>query len=265
MAAVEVQNIHLAYDKMLVAENVSFKAESGAISGLIGPNGSGKSTIIKALCRFITPSSGKILLDGRDIGNYSQKELATMVSVVPQFPLLPSLFTAYEIVLMGRNPHMGLFDWEGREDHLIARRSMEMVGISTLAPRRIGELSGGEIQCVVIARALAQGTRIILLDEPTSNLDIGREVEVLDLLKKIARGKGVTIIMALHDLNLAAQYCDQIILLNKGRIYKSGQPEEVITGRTVKDIYGAGSIVFPHPLNKKPTVIPVAGTSRMSG
>lgn len=261
MVNVEAQNIYLAYGKSVVVKDVSFKAEAGLVSGLIGPNGSGKSTIIKALGRLIPVSSGKIFIEGRDVKSYSQRELAALVGMVPQFPLLPGLFTAYDVVLMGRNPHIGFFGWEKEIDHQIAREAMRMAGIGALAGRRINELSGGEIQSVVIARALAQETGAIILDEPTSNLDIGREVEILDLLKGLALEKGITIIMALHDLNLAAQYCDRITLLNGGRVQSVGSPEEVITEDAIKDVYGARSLIFPHPLNKRPVVIPVAGSS----
>ena len=184
--------------------------------GLIGPNGSGKSTVIKALSRVITAAAGRIPRQRTDITTIPRLELACLVGVVPQLPLLPSTFTAFEIVLMGRNPHLGLFQSEGPRDWALAWQAMEKTGTLALAGRRVNELSGGEIQCLLIARVLVQETEAILLDEPTANLDIGRQVEVLDLIKGLCKGNRMTVLAALHDLNLAAQYCDRLVLDQRG-------------------------------------------------
>jgi iron complex transport system ATP-binding protein len=265
MIELEMQNVSLGYNNKPVLKDITLRASPGELVGLIGPNGSGKSTIIKALSRIINPFSGKILLDGQDIVRIPRRELACLVGVVPQMPLLPSTFTAFEIVLMGRNPHLGLFQSEGPRDWAIAWRAMEQTTTRLLANRRINELSGGEIQCLLIARVLVQETKVILLDEPTANLDIGRQVEILDLIRKLCIKNNLTVLAALHDLNLAAQYCDRLCLINEGRIYAEGTPVEVITDRHIKEVYGAENCVYTHPINGLPTVLLSANRNESAG
>ena len=265
MIELEMQNVSLGYNYKPVLKDITLRASPGELVGLIGPNGSGKSTIIKALSRVIHPYSGRIFLDGQDIVRIPRKELACLVGVVPQMPLLPSTFTAFEIVLMGRNPHLGLFQAEGQRDWAIAWRAMEETTTRSLASRRVNELSAGEIQCLLIARVLAQETKAILLDEPTANLDIGRQVEILDLIKNLCRENKLTVLAALHDLNLAAQYCDRLFLINEGGIYTEGTPPEVITERNIKQVYGAENCVYTHPINGLPTVLLSAKRNKSSG
>jgi len=255
MIELEMRNVTLGYDHHPVLEDITLKASPGEMVGLIGPNGCGKSTIIKALSHVISPRSGRVLVDGRDIKDIPRRELACLVGVVPQLPLLPSTFTALEIVLMGRNPHLGLFQSEGYHDWAIARQAMAQTGTEPLTNRRVNELSGGEIQCLLIARVLVQETKAILLDEPTANLDIGRQVEILDLIKNLCRENNLTVLAALHDLNLAAQYCDRLILINEGHIHARGTPAEVITDKNIKRVYGAENCVYTHPINGLPTVL----------
>lgn len=262
MAELEMRSVSLGYNHQAVLRDISLRAAPGELVGLIGPNGSGKSTVIKALSRVIRPLSGRILLDGRDVSGISRRDLACLVGVVPQMPLLPSSFTAFEIVLMGRNPHLGIFQSEGQRDRAIARQAMEKTATSLLADRRINELSGGEIQCLMIARVLVQETRAILLDEPTANLDIGRQVEILDLIKGLCTGNDMTVLAALHDLNLAAQYCDRLFLINEGRLHAEGTPAEVITDENIRQVYGAGNCVYPHPVNGLPAVLINAGRQK---
>lgn len=265
MVELKTQGITLAYGKKKVVEDLTFQVIPGEIVGIVGPNGSGKSTIIKALSRVITPHSGKVLINDRDISRIPRKELALLIGVVPQNPLLPSAFTAFDIVLMGRNPHLGLFQYEGQRDIEITWQAMKQTSTQDLAERRISELSGGEIQCVVIARALAQETEAILLDEPTANLDISRQIEILDLIKKLCRKNKLAVVMALHDLNLAVHYCDRLLLINKGRIHTEGAPTEVITTQNLEEVYGPGSYVTTHPLSGLPVVLPRVGDSKNSG
>jgi iron complex transport system ATP-binding protein len=163
---------------------------------------------------------------------------------------------------MGRNPHLGLLQHEGTKDVAIAWEAMWKTATQSLARRRIGELSGGEIQSVVIARVLAQQTEAVLLDEPTANLDIGRQIEVLDLIKELCQGNGFTVVIALHDLNLAAQYCDHLILIDKGVIHCQGKPDKVITTDNIANVYGSGSYIYEHPLSGLPVVLPIAGSSK---
>ena len=255
MIELEMQRVTLGYNHHPVLEDITLKVSPGELVGLIGPNGSGKSTIIKALSHVINPSSGKVLVGGQDITAIPRRELACMVGVVPQLPLLPSTFTAFEIVLMGRNPHLGLFQSESKRDWSIARRAMEQTGTEELANRYVNELSGGEIQCLLIARVLVQETSAILLDEPTANLDIGRQGEILGLIKNLCTRNKLAVLAAVHDLNLAAQYCDRLLLINERHIHAQGTPREVITDGNIKEVYGAENCVYTHPVNGLPTVL----------
>ena len=264
MIKIEMQDVCLGYGRKVVLKDLTFQVSPGEIVGLIGPNGCGKSTIIRALSHTISSYSGKILLDGQDVTKIPRRQLAQLLGVVPQMPLLPSAFTAFEIVLMGRNPHLGLFQYEGPKELAIACKAMEKTGTQSLAGRRVSELSGGEIQGLLIARVLAQETKAILLDEPTANLDIGRQIEILDLIKNLCRENNLTVLAALHDLNLASQYCDRLVLINNGRIQAEGTPREVITARNIADVYGAESCVYTHPVNGLPCVLLNTGNNKMA-
>jgi len=262
MIKIEMHNVRLGYDRKVVLKDLTLQVRPGEMVGLIGPNGCGKSTIIRALSRVISPFSGKILLDGKDVSKIPRRDLARLLGVVPQMPLLPSAFTAFEIVLMGRNPHLGLFQYEGPRELAITWQAMERTATRPLAGRRVSELSGGEIQCLLIARVLAQETKAILLDEPTANLDIGRQVEILDLIKNLCLENNLAVLAALHDLNLASQYCDRLVLINNERVYAEGTPREVITPENIKEVYGAESCVYTHPLNGLPAVLLHAGNNK---
>jgi len=259
MITLELQGVSLGYGRNLVIRNMSFRVTPGEVVGLIGPNGCGKTSIIKALSRVISPYSGKILLDGKVISNIPRGDLARLVGVVPQNPNLPEAFTAFEVVLMGRNPHLGLLRYEGTRDLTIVWWAMERTATDSLAERRMSELSGGERQRVTIARVLAQEPKAVLLDEPTANLDISHQVEILDLIKNLCLEENLTVLVALHDLNLAAQYCDRLLLINDGQIYAEGTPWEVISPANIKEVYGAESCVYPHPANHLPIVLVSGG------
>lgn len=264
MVELETKAITLAYGEKKVIDDVTFRVMPGELVGLVGPNGSGKSTIIKALSRVITPYSGKVLINGQDISQIKRKELSLLISVVPQTPILPSAFTAFEIVLMGRHPHLSLLQYEGPKDVDITWQAMEQTSTQCLAERRVGELSGGEIQCVVIARALAQQTQSILLDEPTANLDISRQIEILDLIKGQCQISKLAVMVAMHDLNLAVHYCDRLLLINNGKIHAEGTPAEVINAKNLEEVYGPGNYIDTHPLSGLPVVLPKVGKSKNS-
>jgi len=263
MITIEMRKVTLGYGTRKVVTEIDLEVVSGEMVGLIGPNGCGKSTIIRALSHVISPQGGKVLVNGREIGQISRREMARVVSVVPQIPLLPSIFTAFEIVLMGRYPYMGVFQHEGREELEVAYDALAKTGIAHLAKRRVGELSGGEIQSVLIARALAQQTSAIILDEPTANLDIGRQLEILDIIKRLCRENSIAVLVALHDLNLAAQYADRLYLVNHGAIHAEGTPREVITQRNIGEVYGARHCVYPHPANGLPAVLLDSGNNNL--
>lgn len=264
MVKIEMHDVWLHYGRRPVLKGITLEVQPGEMVALIGPNGSGKSTVIKALSRVIPHHSGRITVDGSDVSAIPRRDLARLLAVVPQMPLLPSAFTAFEIVLMGRNPHLGLLQHEGPRDFAITWQAMERTRTQSLAKRHIGELSGGEIQCLLIARVLAQESKAILLDEPTANLDIGRQVEILDLIKDLAHEKNLAIMAALHDLNLAAQYCDRLVLISQGQVQAEGTPAQVITQSNISEVYGAENCVYTHPTNGLPMVLLNPGNGHAS-
>ncbi|MBN2240761.1 MAG: ABC transporter ATP-binding protein [Dehalococcoidales bacterium] len=262
MIILDVQNLILAYGRVEVIHDMSFSVNKGEMLGLIGPNGSGKSTLIKALSHVLNPKSGQVFLEGQDVSKIYRSSLARLMAVVPQTPILPSSFTAFEIVLMGRNPHMGLLRYESERDLQITYQAMARTSTVKFADRRIGELSGGEIQRIVISRALAQQPEIILLDEPTANLDISHQLDILDLIKSLCTRNQLTVVITVHDLNLAAQYCDRLVLIKDGVLHAMGTPKEVITPENIGEVYGTENCVYAHPVNGLPTVLLKAGGGR---
>ena len=262
MFNLRLDNISLGYTRRAVLHNISLEAKPGEMLGIIGPNGSGKSTLIKGITRLIQPISGQIFLDGKDIASMNRQDLARLVAVVPQNPTLPELFTALEVVLMGRTPHLGLLRYEGEKDLATVQKAMETTQTLAFAERRVGELSGGERQRLIIARALAQEPKIMLMDEPTANLDINYQIETLDLARQLCREQELIVVVTLHDLNLASQYCDRLIMLSDGRIYCHGTPKVVINAQTIKEVYGAEVYVYPHPFNNLPTTLIVSDKSK---
>lgn len=255
MLTLRLEQVSLGYGKGTILKDASLEASPREVLGIIGPNGSGKSTLIRGMTRLLVPSSGQIFIDGHTIGQLKHSELARLIAVVPQNAVLPELFTALEVVLMGRTPHLGLFRYESNSDLDIVQKAMESTNTAHLAERRIGELSGGEKQRLVVARALAQEPRIILLDEPTAQLDINYQIETLELIRQLCREQNLIVVIALHDLNLAAQYCDRLIILNNGKIHSQGTPEIVVNARTIKEVYGAEVYVYPHPVNNLPATL----------
>jgi iron complex transport system ATP-binding protein len=258
MFNLRLDNVSLGYGKRIVLHNVTLEAKPGEMLGIIGPNGSGKSTLIRGITRLIQPSSGKIFLDGTDVAHINRQKLAQLMAVVPQNPALPEPFTALEVVLMGRTPHLGLLRYEGKKDLAIVKGVMKATQTLAFAERRVGELSGGERQRLTIARALAQEPKIILMDEPTANLDINYQMETLGLARQLCRKHKLIVVVTLHDLNLASQYCDRLVLLSNGKVYRQGIPEKVINAQTIKDVYGAEVYVYPHPVNKLPATLVIS-------
>ncbi len=251
----KLENISLGYGKQNILTDINLSANRGEMLGVIGPNGSGKSTMIKGICRLLTPQTGRVLIDEQDVSQISRIELARLIAVVPQTPNLPDTFTAFEIVLMGRTPHLGRFRFEGRTDFEIAWKAMETTNTQVIAERRMDEISGGQKQLLTIARALAQEPKLILLDEPTAHLDINYQTETLDFVRGLCINQDLAAIAVLHDLNLAAQYCDRLALLSNGRIHAEGPPHDVITEKNIKEVYGANVCIYPHPINNLPTTV----------
>lgn len=254
MLKMEIKDIRLSYNHKPVVENFSLQLSPGEIVGLLGPNGCGKTSVIRAMSRSLSISAGTIRLDGKELDLVHRGDLARQIGVVPQNPGFPDSFTVFEVVLLGRNPHLGFLRGESAKDLAIVKNAMERTGIISLADRRMGELSGGERQRVTIALILAQEPKIILLDEPTANLDINHQLEILNLIKSLCRENNLAVLIAIHDLNLAAQYCDRLLLMKAGRIFAVGLPAEVITQPNIKAVFGTSSYICPHPENNLPVV-----------
>ncbi|MEW6031373.1 MAG: ABC transporter ATP-binding protein [Bacillota bacterium] len=250
-----LDRVDLAYGDHRVVSGVSLTVEAGEFVGLIGPNASGKSTLLKAVSRVLKPLGGRIELDGRDVWlDLTLRETARAVAVVPQdfpggFP-----FTVEETVLMGRTPYVGRLRGEQPRDLARAREAMRATRTLDLAERPVSELAGGERQRVVLAKALAQEPRLLLLDEPTSHLDINHQVEILDLLLRLNRSQGITMVIVLHDLNLAAMYCDRLFLLRGGTLAAQGRAEEVLTTANLETVYGSRVLVGRHPVYGCPEI-----------
>ena len=227
-------------------DDVSVRARQGELVGVIGPNGAGKSTLLRALAGVIKPSAGDRFLEGRSFADMPHRERARAIALVPQISPMAYGFTCLELVLMGRYPHMGRFQIEGRADETIAREAMRQMDMEQFTDRTLETLSGGERQRVFIARALTQQPRVLLLDEPTSNLDILHQLKVLSLIKEWA-SRGATAIAAVHDLNMAARHCDYLSLLNAGRVVAEGTPEDVLTTENIRLAYGVDSRIYRDP------------------
>ncbi len=263
MTLLKITELSAGYDRRPVLHGLSLELQSGELLGIIGPNGCGKSTLIKTLSGVLKPKGGQVWLEGRDLLRMKAEERARLVGVVAQNSSLPPAFTAAEIVLFGRTPHLGAFQNESEADWLIVREAMEAADCWHMAARPVSELSGGERQRVLFALALAQQPHLLLLDEPTTYLDINYQVEIMDIAAdwlKTEPGRGA--IAVFHDLNLAAQYCRRIILLAAGRILATGSPQEVITADNIRQAYGATVFIAPHPVNQLPTTFILPGNKK---
>ena len=244
--AVNAQNVTYEVDGSTLLDGVDLCADRGQMVGLIGPNGAGKSTLLRTLSGILKHRGGVISLDGEDLNALSSRDLAAGVALVPQIAPYTHGFTSLELVLMGRYPHLGRFQIEGREDDRIARDAMQLTEIDRFADRTLDTLSGGERQRVFVARALAQQPRLLLLDEPTSNLDVLHQLKVLDLVRQLV-DDGLTAVAAIHDLNMAARYCDQLVLLSEGRVLAKGPPHEVLSPPIIESAFGVKSAVYKDP------------------
>lgn len=238
MSDVVIENLTYTYEPPRLALNgVSFSIPAGAFCGIIGPNGSGKTTLLKCISGYMKPTSGRVTLNGRDVCALSVSEVARRMALVQQHAALEYDFTVMDIVLTGRNPHIGRLASETEEDYAIANDALRRVGIYHLKERLITTLSGGEWQMMVLARALTQQADIMLLDEPVTGLDIRHQVRIMGTVKRLAGERGISVVCVLHDLNLALRYCGQIVLLKAGKVFAQGAPEEVLTRENVERVY----------------------------
>lgn len=255
MTTIQLENVHVTLDSKEVLHGIDFKVEKGQFLGLIGPNGSGKTTLVKAIANLLPIQKGEITIQQKDHLAYNQKEFAKQIGYVPQETVVGFDFIAREIVAMGRHVHGSFFKRETREDRQTVETAMKETKTIHLAEQSVLSLSGGQKQLIMIAKALAQDTPIILLDEPISALDIYYQVHILSLLKRLC-AEGRTIIIVLHDLNLAARFCDELLLLNDGKVQKHGRPEEVLDQSLLKKIYHIQAKVRKDELTNSMTVTP---------
>lgn len=245
--AISARDLTYEVEAGKLLDRVDLRADRGQLVGLIGPNGAGKSTLLRAISGILRHQEGTISLDGTDLNAISAKEVAARLALVPQIAPYTHGFTALELVLMGRYPHLGRFQIEGAEDDHIARDSMRLTEIEQFAERTLDTLSGGERQRVFVSRALAQQPRVLLLDEPTSNLDVFHQMKVLDLVRQLV-DDGLTAVAAIHDLHMAARYCDRLVLLSGGRVLAEGPPEDVLSPEIIESAFGVKSAVYRDPV-----------------
>lgn len=243
------------YHKHTVIRDISLIVNEGDFLGIIGPNGSGKTTLLRLVTRVLRPSSGRVYFCREDIFKMDLKEFCKKVAFVSQDIATDFSFTVKEIVLMGRIPHLGRMSFETKDDLRIVEEALAMTDTLNLKDKCIDELSAGERQRVIIARALAQEPELLLLDEPTSHLDIGHQIQVLDLLNRLSRSRSLTIVMILHDLNLASSYCNRIVLLDNGSVYKEGSAGDVLTYQNIEAVYKTVVLVNNNPVTGKPNVL----------
>jgi len=258
MVVLTIDGIDCSYGSVNVLKDIQFAVNSGEFLGILGPNGSGKTTLLRSISRVLKPQKGTILIGNENIYKMKTVQVAKQLAVVPQSTPVTFDFTSLEVVLMGRNPHMPRFKMEDKKDLAIARNSMELTRTWEFADRPVTELSGGERQRVIIARALTQEPKILLLDEPTTHLDISNQLEIMDLIKRLCKTKKLLIVAVFHDFNLAARYCESIILLNDGKIVAVGKSNETLTSENVRKVFNVDTIVKKHPITGYLHVIPIS-------
>ena len=257
MPVISVKGLDLCYGKQRVLRDITMQVRRGEFYLIIGPNGSGKTSLLKALANLLPKACGELEILGRPLADYTRRQLAVRLAVVPQQISMDFPFTVADTVLMGRAPHLGLLQIEGEVDHVFAREAMRFTEVTHLAGRRLDQLSGGERQRVIIARALCQQPEIILLDEPTASLDPAHQIRIMDLMERLRAEKGTTVIMVSHDLNLASLYGDRLLLLSNGGVEMVGPPHEVLIAERLAACYGCAMRVEKNTLDGKPRVIPV--------
>ncbi|WP_010146279.1 ABC transporter ATP-binding protein [Serinicoccus profundi] len=251
------EGVRLGYADRTVVEDLDLGIEPGRITAIVGANACGKSTVLRALSRLLRPGAGQVVLDGADIHRQPTKVVARTLGLLPQSPTAPEGIAVGDLVARGRSPHQRMLSRWSAADDLAVAQALELTGTGDLVDRAVDELSGGQRQRVWIAMALAQQTDILLLDEPTTFLDISHQVEVLDLLTDLNATRGTTVVMVLHDLNLAARYADRLVAMAGGRVVASGAPQDVLTAEVVDAVFGMPSQVIPDPVSGKPMILPI--------
>ncbi|MCQ6277455.1 ABC transporter ATP-binding protein [Bacillus sp. V3B] len=256
MSSLEVSSLTLGYSDTIIIEDLDLEIPKGEITVFVGANGCGKSTLLRSLARLLKPKSGHVLLEGDVVGNLSTKEVAKRLAILPQGPIAPEGLTVLQLVKQGRYPHQSWLKQWSREDEEVVNQALEATQMKEFSERTVDSLSGGQRQRAWIGMTLAQKTDIILLDEPTTYLDMAHQIEVLDLLFELNEQEGRTILMVLHDLNLACRYAHNIVAVSNQKVYSQGRPEEVITSDMVKDVFHMNCDIIKGPIFGTPLCIP---------
>lgn len=255
MSVLSFQDASIGYGSRTVLQQISLNVSPGEVVAIVGPNGVGKSTLVRAACGVLPLQSGEVRIDESPLSSMSPEERARHIAVVPQAVQLPPAFPAFSVVLMGRTPYLGWFEREDESDKQIAHEALHRVGMAAEAHRNVGELSGGEQQLTLVARALAQQAPVVILDEPTAHLDLRHQDAVLKLVRTLADKEGLAVLITLHDLNLVSRFCDRVALLSDGGIRKLGLPADVLTPEELAAVYGIAIHVMPHPIHGTPLVL----------
>ncbi|HEU0102505.1 MAG TPA: ABC transporter ATP-binding protein [Mycobacteriales bacterium] len=264
MSRLEARELELSYDDRLIVKGLSVAIPDGEVTVIVGANACGKSTLLRGLARLLRPQGGQVLLDGQAIGSLRTRDVARVLGLLPQSPTAPDGLTVGDLVGRGRNPHQRWFAQWSESDEDAVTEALRRTGTAELAARPVDELSGGQRQRVWIAMTLAQGTDLLLLDEPTTYLDLAHQVEVLDLIADLNARDGRTVVMVLHDLNQACRYADHLIAMRNGAVYAEGRPEDVITEDVVQQVFGLQARVVPDPVTGTPLVLPLSSRHRRS-
>jgi len=253
----EARQVTLGYGERTVVQDLDLSMVDGGITAVIGPNGGGKSTLLRALGRLLRPQGGQVLLDGRRIDQMRTREVAKVLGLLPQAPIAPEGLSVGDLVARGRHPHQSWLRQWSTDDDAHVRQALGWTGMLEHIDRPVDELSGGQRQRVWISMALAQGTDVLLLDEPTTYLDLANAVDVLDLVDTLHEERGRTVVMVLHDLNLAARYADMLVVMKDGQIAASGMPSEVLTTELLREVFGLKAAVVADPVSDAPLVVPI--------
>ena len=251
----ETKDLQFFYDRKVVLDGITFSVKEGEIIGILGPNGCGKTTLLKNLNKNLSPQGGCVMLDGTDLDTMVKRDVARSIAVVPQTNEIHFAFTVRDIVAMGRMPFQGFMSGEDADDKRIIDDAIERTGLSDLADRHINTMSGGERQRVIIARAIAQTPRIILMDEPTLHLDISMQFDALNLVQKLAKENGLTVVIVSHDLPMVARYCDRILMIHEHRIHAIGTPEDVLTPENMRTVFNVDADLVVDPKTGRHTVM----------
>lgn len=253
-----VTDLHFSYGRKSILRGINLTLARGDVTGVVGPNGAGKTTLLRLISGHLRPKQGEVEVMGHKLDCLSPKDKARLIAFVPQNPTTPEGFTTMETVLMGRNPHIGLFDWERKRDLEASQKAMAITNTWDMAHRQMSSLSAGELQRVFVGRALAQESPVLLLDEPTANLDLAHQGDVMNTICLVQREIEGAVLVAMHDLTLASQYCNRLVMLSGGTILTEGSPEQVLTPNNIQMAYGVEVAMTSHPISGTPVVLPTA-------